>query len=330
MRVILPMAGFGTRLRPLTWSKPKPLVPVAGKPVLGHVMDLIAGLPRLNEAVFIVGFLGEQVQAYIRKEYPALQGVYIEQKELLGQSHALWQAREYLEGPVLILFVDTLIETDFDRVMASQSEAVAWVKRVDDPRRFGVAELGPDGLVKRLVEKPTDTANRLAVVGCYFLPEGALLRDAIERQMKQNIQLGGEYFLVDAINLMLQEGLRMRVEQVETWEDCGKPEALLHANRYLLEHGRDNSPLARTADSVVIPPVYIDPGAEVVRSLIGPYVSLAAGCCVENSILQNCVVDEEAAISNMVISESLVGRQARLTGKSGSVVVGDSSEMRQV
>jgi glucose-1-phosphate thymidylyltransferase len=328
MKVVLPMAGFGTRLRPLTWSKPKPLVQVAGKAILGHVLDMFCNLRELEEVVFITGFLGEQVQEYVHRNFPALRARYVEQKDLLGQSQALWLAREYLHGPILVSFVDTLIDVDFSASIKNQTEAIAWVKRVEDPRRFGVAVLGADGRVKRLMEKPADKDNNLVVVGSYFFPSGEALIAAIQRQMEKDVTLGGEFYLADAINLMLADGLRMRAEEVTQWEDCGKPETLLHANRYLLENGRENSANCSKEGVVVVPPVFIDPDAQVERSVIGPYVSLAAGCRVENSILQDTIADEKAEISHMVISDSLIGCQARLLGKFGSFLVGDSSEMR--
>jgi glucose-1-phosphate thymidylyltransferase len=330
MKVILPMAGFGTRLRPLTWSKPKPLVPVAGKPVLGHVLDMLAVLPELEEVVFIVGYLGDQVQEYVHTAYPDLRARYVEQKELLGQSQAIWLAREYLQGSILILFVDTLIEADFRNILRKPDEGVACVKRVEDPRRFGVVEVGSNGWIRRLVEKPTDTGNNLVVVGCYYLPSGEALIRAIGTQMEKEIRLGEEFFLADALNLMLEGGLQMRVEEVANWEDCGKPETLLHANRYLLEHGRENSAGAAREGVEILPPVYIDPTAEVTRSVIGPYASLAAGCRVDSSIIRNSIVDERAEITRMVMTESLVGSLAHLTGLRGSFLVGDSSEMRFV
>jgi glucose-1-phosphate thymidylyltransferase len=328
MKVILPMAGFGTRLRPLTWSKPKPLVQVAGKAILGHVLDMFCNLPELEEVIFITGFLGEQVQEYVDRIYPAVRAGYVEQKDMLGQSQALWLAREFIRGPILVSFVDTLLDVDFSASIKNQKEAIAWVKRVEDPRRFGVAVLGVDGRVERLMEKPTDKENNLVVVGTYFFPSGADLIEAIRRQMEKGVTLGGEFYLADAINLMLSDGLRMRAEEVNQWEDCGKPETLLHANRYLLDHGRENSTECAAAEVVIIPPVFIDPNAKVERSVIGPYVSLAAGCRVENSIVRDTIVDEKAEISNMVISDSLIGSQARLWGKYGSFLVGDSSEMR--
>ena len=327
MRVILPMAGFGTRLRPLTWSKPKPLVPVAGKPILGHVLDMFESLPDVEEVVFIVGYMGDQVQEYVKRDYSHLRACYVEQREMLGQSHALWLAREHVRGPILVLFVDTLIETDLAQVAGQDREAVAWVKAVQDPRRFGVAELGADARVTRLVEKPADLKNNLVVVGCYYLPSGEDLTAAIQEQMRRDLQLNGEFFLADALNVMLEGGLKMKVREVQVWEDCGKPEALLHTNRYLLDHGRENSAQTRGADLVIVPPVFIDPAARAKRSIIGPYVSLAAGCAVDSSIVQDSIVDEEAEISDAVLTGSLVGRQARIRGRYHSIIVGDSSEV---
>jgi glucose-1-phosphate thymidylyltransferase len=322
------MAGFGTRLRPLTWSKPKPLVQVAGKAILGHVLDMFCNIPEVDEVVFITGFLGEQVQEYVDRNFPSLHARYVEQKDLLGQSKALWLAKEFLQGPILVSFVDTLIDVDFSASTKNQKDAVAWVKRVEDPRRFGVAQLGADGRVVRLMEKPADKENNLVVVGSYYFPSGADLIAAIQRQMAQGVTLGGEFYLADAINLMLADGLRMRAEEVTQWEDCGKPETLLHANRYLLDHGRENSAQCAAEGVVIIPPVFIDPESIVERSVIGPYVSLAAGCRVENSIVRDTIADEKAEISHMVISDSLIGSQAKLLGKFGSFLVGDSSEMR--
>jgi len=328
MRIVIPMAGYGTRLRPHTWSKPKPMVSVAGKPVLGHVLDTFDRLPRIDEVIFIVGYLGEQVESYVSQVYPHLNAHYIEQRDLLGQSHAIWLARERLDGPMLMVFVDTLIEADLTNLPSEKAEAVAWVKAVPDPRRFGVAEVGPEGWVRQLIEKPTDAGNNLAVVGFYYFRESARLIEAIEQQMQKQVQIGGEFYLVDAINVLLAQGLKMRVEPVEVWQDCGKPESLLETNRYLLDHGRDNSALAAQREGiVVVPPVYIDPTADIQASVIGPHVSIGPDCVIRRSLLRDSIVDAGSHILDTSLSSSLIGREARVTGRDRSLNVGDSSEI---
>ena len=328
MKIVIPMAGYGTRLRPHTWSKPKPLVTVAGKPVLGHVLDTFSSLPRIDEVVFVVGYLGDMVQAYVSQAYPHLTARYVEQHEMLGQSHAIWLAREGLHGPMLMVFVDTLIEVDLSTMSSEKAEAVAWVKETDDPRRFGVAEVDPDGWVRRLVEKPQDRSNNLAVVGFYYFQEADRLLAAIEEQMARKEHLGNEYYLADAINIMLTGKLKMRAQQVEVWQDCGKPETMLETNRYLLDHGRDNSAEASARQGVVIvPPVYVDPSAEVIHSVIGPHVSIGAGCSIRHSLIQDSIIDADSQIVDSTLSQSLIGRDARVLGRSRALNVGDSSEV---
>ena len=328
MRVVIPMAGYGTRLRPHTWSKPKPLLTVAGKPVLGHVLDTFSHLPWIDEVVFIVGYLGDQIEAYVSLAYPHLKSRYVEQREMIGQSHAIWLARETLRGPMLMVFVDTLIEADLSRLAQESSQAVAYVREVPDPRRFGVAQVGRDGKVHRLVEKPEDMSNNLAVVGLYYFREAAELLSAIEEQMARGTQLKGEFYLADAINVMLERGLQMRVEPVDVWMDCGKPEALLETNRYLLDHGRDNSAEASHRPGVgIVPPVYIDPSAEVHHSVIGPHVTIGAGCVVEGSVLKDSIIDAGSNIIDTTLAASLIGRDARVVGRYRSLSVGDSSEV---
>jgi glucose-1-phosphate thymidylyltransferase len=328
MKIVIPMAGYGTRLRPHTWSKPKPLVTVAGKPVLGHVLDMFAALPSIDEVIFVVGYLGDQVQSYVARAYPGLKARYVEQTEMLGQSHAVWLARDGLTGPMLLVFVDTLIDADLSGLGAEKAEAVAWVKAVPDPRRFGVAELGPDGLVRRLVEKPQEITNNLAVVGMYYLRQAERLITAIETQMAGKQLLHGEYFLADAMNLLVQQGLKMRVQPVEVWHDCGKPDTLLETNRYLLENGRDNSAIAAQRPGVVIiPPVYIDPTAVVAEAVIGPHVSISAGCEIRRSLVQDSIIDDGSQILDTALAASLIGRDARVVGRYRSLNVGDSSEI---
>jgi glucose-1-phosphate thymidylyltransferase len=322
------MAGFGTRLRPHTWSKPKPLVNVAGKPLLGHVLDMFGAVEGVDEVIFVVGYLGDQVETYVAQAYPGLRARYVVQEEMLGQSHAMWLARDGLRGPLLMAFADTLVEADLARLSPPPSEAIAWVKEVPDPRRFGVVELAPDGLVRRLIEKPQDMGNNLAVVGFYYFPRAEDLVTAIERQMRAGTRLGEEFYLADAVNLLLADGLRMRAERVSVWLDCGRPEALLESNRYLLEHGQDNSAEAsRRPSVVVVPPVFIDPAAQVTESVIGPHVTLGPDCRIHRSVIQDSIVEAGSTITDTTLSASLIGRDARVQGRYRSLNVGDSSEV---
>ncbi|NIM92983.1 MAG: NTP transferase domain-containing protein [Anaerolineales bacterium] len=329
MKIVVPTAGYGKRLRPHTWSKPKPLIQVAGNTVLGHVLDMFEQLPKIDEVIFIVGYLGDQIEEYVKDAYPHLNARYVEQKELIGQSHAIWLARDGLSGPMLMAFVDTLIEADLTNLSAGGAEAVGWVKEVPDPRRFGVAEVDVDGWVKRLVEKPEDISNNLAVVGFYYFQEADDLITAIEEQMERGEQLKGEYFLADAINIMLDNGLRMRVRTVDVWNDCGKFDAVLETNRYLLDHGKDNSEEAAGLKGVTLkPPVYVDPSAVVRDSEIGPYASIGPGCRIEGSVIQDSIIDSDTVITDTKLSTSLVGREVHISGYQGSLNIGDTSEVR--
>ncbi len=325
MKLVLPMAGLGTRLRPHTWSKPKPLVPVAGKTVLGHFLDPVVALPDLEELILIVGYLGDQIREYMDEHYPDLQVRYVVQEELSGQSHAIWLAREGLEGPTLIGFVDTLIETDFS---IPDDDAAIWVREVEDPRRFGVAEINDEALVQNIVEKPEKPESNLAVVGFYYFEKFERLIAAIEQQLESGSKLKGEYFLADAINVMLEDGLNMRAVQVDAWNDCGTKSALLATNRYLLDHGRDNTEVALAGNGVVIePPVFVDPSAQVSRSVIGPHVSIGAGCVIERASIRDSVLDADSQIKDSKIHDSLIGRACHISDLDGSFNIGDASQV---
>ena len=330
LKVVIPMAGLGTRLRPQTWSKPKQLMSVAGKTVLDHVLDSLSSLPepRGFELVNIVGYLGDQIEEHIRTQYPDLKSHFVLQENPLGQSHALKLAEEYLHGPMLVVFADTLIKSDLSFLKDEPSEAVVWVRPVPDPRRFGVAEVNPNGRVKRLIEKPEDLSNNLAVVGFYFFKKAEALLSAIDEQIKRDMQLKGEFFLADAVNIMLERGLQMRTKAVDIWLDAGTPEALLETNQYLLRNGQDNNDeAAKRAGVVIIPPVYIHPSAKVNESIIGPDVSLGAGCRVENCIIRSSILEEDADAVGVILEGSLVGRRAVLKRRAGIINAGDNTEV---
>jgi glucose-1-phosphate thymidylyltransferase len=329
--VVIPMAGLGTRLRPHTWSRPKQLLSLAGKRVIEHVLDTFNTLPnKLQvEYVFIVGYLGERIQAFMAEAHPDLAVHFVVQEETRGQSHAIYLAKEYIDGPMIMVFADTLIETDLAFLEKEKADVVAWVKPVPDPRRFGVAELGKDQRVTRLIEKPKAMDNNLALVGFYYFKEGKDLIAAIGKQMDQKVQLKGEFFLADAINIMLENNTcHMRTEKVSVWLDAGTYDAMLSTNRYLLDHGYDNSEKASQRLGVaVIPPVYIHPESEVESSVIGPYVTVEAGCRVVGSRIENSIIEHKTVIESLILEGSLVGENSILKGQAKQVNIGDNTEI---
>lgn len=332
LKIVIPMAGWGTRMRPQTWSKPKPLVGVAGKPSFDHLMDMFKTIPspEHTEYIFIIGqYLGEQIPVYVKKNYPGVKAHYVVQEEMKGQSHALWLARHLLSGPTIMVFSDTLLETDFSFLATEKSDGVAWVKAVPDPRRFGVAEVNQAGKITRLIEKPQTKENNLALVGCYYFKKGEELVAAINEQMKRGIQLKGEYFLADAINIMLDYGAEMRTNSVEVWLDTGTIEATLETNKYMLEHGRDNSQeSAKRGGVTIVPPVFIHPTAKVESAVIGPHVSISADCEVSGCVIRNSILDDGASITDSVLDGSFIGRHATVEGHPKTVNIGDNSSIQ--
>jgi glucose-1-phosphate thymidylyltransferase len=332
LKIVIPMAGWGTRMRPHTWSKPKPLVSVAGKAALDHLMDMFNTLPNPEntEYIFIIGpFLGEQIPPYIAQNYPGLKAHYVVQEEMKGQSHALWLARYHLRGPMVMVFSDTLLETDFSFIADEKNDGVAWVKPVSDPHRFGVAELNGNGMIKCLIEKPKTTENNLALVGCYYFRNSESLISAIDEQINRGIQLKGEYFLADAINIMLEDGAKMRTNNVDIWLDTGTIEATLDTNTYMLDHGHDNSGEAvKRAGITVVPPVFIHPSAKVRSSVIGPHVSIGPDCEVNSCVIRNTILDEGAEVTDSVLDGSFIGREAKVEGHPTKVNMGDNSDIR--
>jgi len=326
MKVIVPLAGLGKRMRPHTWSKPKPLINVAGKPILGHILDKIAPLEDVEEVIFIVGWLGAQITEYVEAHYH-FPTRYFVQHELKGQAHAVILAKEYLTGPCLIVFVDTLFEADLSVLKKHQEDdAVLFVQEVEDPRRFGVV-VEEQGRVKRIIEKPTGLEYRKAIIGLYYIREGQQLAEAIDYLISHNMQTQGEFYLADAFQIMIDRGTKFHVAEVDNWLDAGTSQALLQTNRLLLERGRDNIAALNAEGFVIIPPVYIHPTAKITNSVIGPYVTLGKNCRVENCIIRDSIVDADSMLENILISGSLVGQNVDVKGVFHSINVGDSTSL---
>lgn len=335
LKIVIPMAGWGTRMRPHTWSKPKPLVSVAGKTSLEHLLDMFKSLPDPENAefVFIVGpYLGEmQIPAFIKEHYPNMKAQYVVQHEMKGQSHALSLAREHLTGPMIMCFSDTLMETDFSFLANEESDGVAWVMPVDDPRRFGVAEEGADGWVTRFIEKPQSLDNNLVVVGCYYFKSAERLLAAIDDQMRRGVMLKNEYFLTDAISIMIEGGAKVRTQKIGTWLDTGTIDATLDTNKILLEKIGSNVGKFEGSNVEIIEPVAIHESAVISNSKIGPFASIGANCRIENAQISESIVEADCEINDAALTRSLIGKQARVKGRGDGHVsqlnLGDTSQV---
>lgn len=322
MNVIIPVAGLGTRLRPHTWSRPKPLVSVAGKPLLGHVLDELSVLT-LDRVVFVTGYLGDQIEEFVRKNY-RFDMAFVRQGEPRGQSHAIIQARGQIAGPTVVLFPDMLFEADIKSLERSTWDGALYVKQVEDPRRFGVVKLDEQNRITRLIEKPEQPESDLAVMGIYYVAEIRQLFEAIDEQVERDLQIKGEYYLADALQLMIDKGCQFTAIPAVEWEDCGTPGALLSTNRFLLS--RSNS-VPQIPGVVINPPVFIAPTARITNSIIGPYASIGSHVVVENAIVRDSIVDSGAHIDSALLTRSIVGRNAFVRGEPLKVNVGDSADI---
>jgi len=323
LKAIIPAAGIGTRLRPHTYTLPKALLFVAGKPIISHILDDVVDLG-VSSIVLIVGYKGELIEEYVRKEYAHVKIDFVVQEQRRGIGHAVDLTREYADTdePLLIVLGDTIIRTDLRAITECGTNALG-VKEVEDPRRFGVCEL-TDGRITRLVEKPQDPPSNLALVGLYYLQDAGELFRALRAVIDGNIMTKGEYQITDALQMMIEKGLKFVPFVIDKWFDCGKPEAMLETNRELLEDMAD-TPVVE--GSVIIPPVSISPGAEIVNSIVGPYVSVAEGVVIDHSIIRDSVLSAGAAVRHSLLEGSLIGAHAVVEGGYKRLDVGDSSEV---
>jgi glucose-1-phosphate thymidylyltransferase len=323
MRAVIPVAGFGTRLRPHTYTIPKVLLNVAGKPILAHILDSLIA-EGIASVTIVVGHMGDQVEQYVRTYYPRLDAAFVEQTEPLGLGHAIWCARTTFDDePILIILGDTIFDLDLTSLLEIPSNAIG-VKHVDDPRRFGVVEVS-DGVITRLVEKPQQPPSNLAIVGIYLVRDTPVLVECLERLIAGDVRTKGEYQLTDALQCMVERGRRLIAFPIEGWYDCGKPETLLETNRFLLD--RRMRAVAPPSDSIVLPPSYVAPTAILERSIVGPYATIGDGAVVRDSRVQNSIIGAGAVVTAALLNNSLVGMSATVCGSFHQLNVGDSSQI---
>jgi len=328
IRVVIPVAGAGTRLRPHTHTRPKVLIHVAGKPMLGHILDELRPY-EIEEVTLIIGHLGEEIRRYVTEGFP-FRFRFIWQEEAKGLGHAIWLSEPGYRrgGPVLIVLGDTLFEADFGRIVGGEANWIG-VKEVDDPRRFGVVVL-ENGRIRAMVEKPKEPPSHLAIVGIYAFKEPSLLYECLDEIVEQEVRTAGEIQLTDALQRMLDRGADMRPFFIDAWHDCGKPETLLATNRALLgrlaEQGR--LPVAGPFPGcVIIPPVAIERDVELSHSIVGPHVTLGAGSRIRDSIIRDSIISGSARVERAHLEGSIIADNAAVVGRARRLNLGDASEV---
>lgn len=320
MRAIIPAAGVGTRLRPHTHTLPKVLLNVAGKPILGHIIDSLIE-DGINELTLIIGYQGEKVSQYVNEHYD-IPTKFVVQEKRRGLGHAVGMGLEDSDDPALIILGDTIFDADYSDIM-EVSDTVIGVTEVEDPRRFGVVEVDGE-IVTGLVEKPDDPPSNLALVGIYKIASQKKLKAAIDEIVEKDITTKGEYQLTDALQIMIEKGDTLRISKIKGWYDCGKKDTLLSTNRFLLK-SVDNS--RDIEGSTIIPPVYIGENCTIENSVIGPYTTVDHDSTVKNSIVKDSIVGEGAELLGCNLERSLIGEEAVVKGLAQRLNVGDHSEI---
>lgn len=322
MRAIIPVAGFGSRLKPHTYSIPKVLLNVGGKPILGHIIDKLIS-EDINKATFVIGHLGEMIKDYVLSAYPMLKADFVEQTEMEGLGHAIYTAiPTFDEKEIFIILGDTVFDVNLKDVFKNKKTALG-VKSVDDPSRFGVA-VTSNGYIEKLVEKPSTPISKLALVGLYYIADSDILKNSLVNLVKNNIRTKGELQLTDALQSMIEAGEKITTFPVEGWYDCGKPETLLSTNMHILnQHGTTRE----FAGVVINRPVFIDEETVLENCIIGPYATIGKGAVIKNSIIKNSIIGSNAEVNKSLLENSIIGNNSTIKGSYKRLNSGDSSEI---
>lgn len=326
MKVIIPVAGAGAKLRPHTYTQPKPLIPLAGKTILSFIVDQFVDAGQ-RDFIFVIGYLGEKIKNYVAEHYPDLNATFVVQQERSGTGHAIYLTKEFIEPneEIMVVYGDTICDYDFTEVLQSPTTLLG-VKKVDDPRDFGVAEIKSDGRVSHVVEKPKIPKSNLALVGVYKINEVQQMFDTIERHLLDNTT--EEYQLTDVLENMLQDGVEMKVFHVQNWFDCGKKETLLETNATLLnkvEYASEEIPFFD--NTIIIHPVSIAKGCDIENSIIGPNVTIGEKTVIRSSMVKDSIIGSYSVLEKVVLHSSLIGSDAYVCGNSQSLNIGDNTEI---
>ena len=330
MKIIIPLAGFGTRMRPHTWSRAKPLLNVAGNTIIGHLLNLMAEITT-EEVIFVVGYKGDEIEAWIREHYPHLNAHFVVQEEALGQAHAIWMCRDFLDdGDVLVAFGDGVVDAKYKEIPEPDADGVILVQEMEDPRTFGVVVTDADDVVHDFIEKPDGFEHKQVLAGIYWFKNGRLLHNAIQTIIQENRQTKGEFYLVDAYKVMLEQGAVIKAKPTIFWLDAGKPDFMLSTNQKLLALGygtQDAIERSYAEDFTALPPVFLHETAVIDQCVIGPFVSIEAGATVKNSVIRNSIIDAGAHIENCVLDGALIGENTRIIGQPKAMFIGDNSNV---
>lgn len=327
MKAIIPVAGAGTKLRPHTYTQPKALIPIAGKTILSFIVDQLhdAGI---QEFIFIVGHLGEKIQDYVQQTYPGLTTHFVYQNERQGTGHAIELTKNIVgDDEVFVVLGDTICEYDIQEVLQSPYSMLG-VKKVDDPRNFGVATINEEGFIDNVVEKPAIPKSNLALVGLYKIKESNFLYECLQHIYNENITTQGEYNLTDALDCMIKRGAKFQSFKVKSWYDCGKKESLLESNATLLKKfGGNVNEIHDFKNTIIIPPVSIAAGCTISNSIIGPHVAIGANTTIQQSIIRDSIIGSYTNLFEVVLDNSLIGSDASVKGLSRSLNIGDNTEI---
>lgn len=328
MRVIVPMAGLGKRMRPHTLTTPKPLIPVAGKPIVQHLVEYLAAIAgdEIEHIAYVVGDFGKETEKNLIKiaEELGAKGSIHYQDDPLGTAHAILCAREHLKGRVVIAFADTLFYTDFK--IPEEADGVIWVKKVENWQQFGVVKVGKEGYITEFVEKSPTYVSDLAIIGIYYFRDGENLKKELQHLLDHDIKDKGEYQLTTAMENMKQKGLKLFPGQVNEWLDCGNKDATIDTNRAVLEHNRNERLIDKTAvieNSVIIPPSFIGAHAVIRNSVVGPFVSIGEKTTIENCNLRNSIIQSNSRVKNKMLEKSMIGNHTNINGHLDELSAGD-------